>query len=118
MNELISQLTMAPLGASVVALAAAAFFYFRVRGLPEGTETMNLIARYIREGSMAFLVREYKVLAVYTVAVFSLLFIAFNSQDGVALATDAGTGNAIQRDCFARCASSSSFSDAAGWSVS
>ena len=51
-----------------------------MKALPEGTDTMNLIAKYIREGSMAFLVREYKVLAVYSVAVFVLLFLAFNSQ--------------------------------------
>jgi K(+)-stimulated pyrophosphate-energized sodium pump len=80
MNDLITQLTMVPLLASVAGLLVAAFFYFRVKALPEGTDTMNLIARYIREGSMAFLVREYKVLAVYSVVVFGLLFLAFNSQ--------------------------------------
>jgi K(+)-stimulated pyrophosphate-energized sodium pump len=80
MNDLITQLTMVPLVASVVALAVAAFFYFRVKALPEGTDTMNLIAKYIREGSMAFLSREYKVLAVYSVVVFALLFVAFNSE--------------------------------------
>ena len=37
---------------------------------------MNRIAGYIREGSMAFLVREYKVLAVYCVVVAGLLFYA------------------------------------------
>ena len=35
---------------------------------------MNRIATYIREGSMAFLVREYKVLAVYCVVIGSLLW--------------------------------------------
>ncbi len=79
MNDLITQLTLIPLIASVVGLAAAAFFYFRVKSLPEGTDTMNLIARYIREGSMAFLVREYQVLFVYAIVVFGLLFLAFNS---------------------------------------
>ena len=80
MNDLISQLTMAPLIASVVALLAAGFFYFRVKALPEGTDTMNLIARYVREGAMAFLVREYRVLAFYSVAVFILLYVAFSPQ--------------------------------------
>ena len=80
MNDLITQLTMVPLVASVVGLAAAAFFYFRVKALPEGTETMNLIAKYIREGSMAFLRREYQVLAVYAIVVFALLWLAFSSQ--------------------------------------
>jgi K(+)-stimulated pyrophosphate-energized sodium pump len=80
MNDLISQLTIAPLAAGVLGLAVAAFFYFRVKSLPEGTETMNMIARYIREGAMAFLMREYKVLAVYALVVFGFLFLAFRSQ--------------------------------------
>jgi K(+)-stimulated pyrophosphate-energized sodium pump len=80
MNDLIGQLTLVPLAASAVGLVVAAFFYFRVKALPEGTDTMNLIARYIREGSMAFLMREYKVLAVYALVVFVLLFIAFHGE--------------------------------------
>ena len=58
MSDLIAQLTQISLGASLLGLIVAVFFYFRVKGLPEGTDTMNMIARYIREGSMAFLVRE------------------------------------------------------------
>jgi K(+)-stimulated pyrophosphate-energized sodium pump len=41
---------------------------------------MSRIARYIREGAMAFLVREYKVLAVYAAVVSIALFFAFQSQ--------------------------------------
>ena len=41
--------------------------------MPDGNDAMNRIAQYIREGAMAFLVREYKVLLVYTVVVFGLL---------------------------------------------
>jgi K(+)-stimulated pyrophosphate-energized sodium pump len=80
MNELMQQLTMVSIGASLVGLVVAMFFYFRVKSLPEGTDTMNMIARYIREGSMTFLMREYKVLAVYSVAVFGCLFLAFSSE--------------------------------------
>lgn len=90
MNSLIEQLTMVPLAAGVIGLVVAAFFYFRVKALPEGTETMNLIAKYIREGAMVFLMREYKVLAVYAVGVFGLLFIAFR---------DEGTG-LLAGSCF------------------
>ena len=84
MNGLLDQLIMTPIGAGVVGLALSLFFYFRVKSLPEGNETMNMIGRYIREGAMAFLVREYKVLAVYTVVVFGLLFLAF-SKEGTGL---------------------------------
>jgi K(+)-stimulated pyrophosphate-energized sodium pump len=57
----------------VVGLAIAGFFYFRVLGLGKGNETMERIAGYIREGSMAFLFRQYKVLAVYGVIVAILI---------------------------------------------
>jgi K(+)-stimulated pyrophosphate-energized sodium pump len=83
MSDLIQQLTMAPLIASVVGIAVAFFFYFRVKGLPEGTETMNMIGKYIREGAMAFLMREYKVLAVYSVGVFIFLYFALGHLAGL-----------------------------------
>jgi K(+)-stimulated pyrophosphate-energized sodium pump len=53
-----------------IGLMIAAFFYFRVKALPDGNETMRRIAGYIREGAMAFLRRQYQVLAVYAVVVF------------------------------------------------
>ncbi|RKH65428.1 sodium-translocating pyrophosphatase [Corallococcus llansteffanensis] len=56
---------IAPGVIGAVGLLFSAFFYFRVKSLPDGDATMNRIAGYIREGAMAFLVREYKVLAVY-----------------------------------------------------
>ena len=45
MSDLIAQLTLVSLGASVLGLIVAVFFYFRVKSLPEGTDTMNMIAR-------------------------------------------------------------------------
>ncbi|HEX7480060.1 MAG TPA: sodium-translocating pyrophosphatase [Polyangiales bacterium] len=64
----------------VVALVVATGFYFRVKSAPEGNAVMARIARYIREGAMAFLGREYKVLAIYAVVVSSALFFGFNPQ--------------------------------------
>jgi K(+)-stimulated pyrophosphate-energized sodium pump len=60
-------------GTGGAALAVALVLYFRVKAAPEGNEAMARIARYIREGAMAFLMREYKVLAIYALAVFGLL---------------------------------------------
>jgi K(+)-stimulated pyrophosphate-energized sodium pump len=57
----------------VFGLAIAAFFYFKVLSLGKGTETMERIAGYIREGAMAFLFRQYKVLAIYCVVVAALI---------------------------------------------
>lgn len=66
-------LILAPAIAGIVGLIVALILYIRVKRQPTGNETMNRISTYIREGAMAFLVREYKVLAVYTVVVAVLL---------------------------------------------
>jgi K(+)-stimulated pyrophosphate-energized sodium pump len=66
-------LLLVPAIAGAVGLILALVLYFRVKSQPVGNETMNRIAQYIREGSMAFLSREYKVLAVYAVVVSALL---------------------------------------------
>ncbi len=70
---------ISPIIAGVIGLVIAVILYFRVKAQPAGNETMNRIAGYIREGSMAFLVREYKVLAVYCVVVGAALFYALGS---------------------------------------
>jgi K(+)-stimulated pyrophosphate-energized sodium pump len=57
----------------VLGLAIAAFFYFRILGLGKGNETMERIGGYIREGAMAFLFRQYKVLAIYGVVVAAVI---------------------------------------------
>lgn len=66
-------------------LLIAAFFYMRVVRLPAGNETMERIAGYIREGAMAFLMRQYQTLAIYCVVV------------GAAIAWSLGT---IAAACF------------------
>ena len=63
-----------------IALVVAALFYFRVKSAEEGNATMQRIARYIREGAMAFLLREYKVLAIYAAVVSAVLFFGFQGQ--------------------------------------
>jgi len=65
-----------PIFFGVFGLALAAFFYMRIMRLPSGNETMNRIAGYIREGSMAFLWRQYKALAVYCVVVAGVIVYA------------------------------------------
>ena len=65
----IEGLYMTPMIAGFIGLIVALGFYVRVKSLEAGNETMNRIASYVREGAMAFLMREYKVLAVYSVIV-------------------------------------------------
>ncbi|ABF88961.1 V-type H(+)-translocating pyrophosphatase [Myxococcus xanthus DK 1622] len=67
---------IAPGVVGAVGLLFAAVFYFRVKALPEGDATMNRIAGYIRDGAMAFLVREYKVLAAYCAVIAVLIGLA------------------------------------------
>lgn len=62
--------TAAPIVIGLIGLIFAAIFYFRVKSMPEGNETMNRIAGYIRDGAMAFLTRQYKVLGIYSALVF------------------------------------------------
>jgi K(+)-stimulated pyrophosphate-energized sodium pump len=70
----VDALSVQSIGTGAVALAVARAFYVKVKKAPEGNETMKRIAAYIREGAMAFLAREYKVLAIYSAAVFALLW--------------------------------------------
>lgn len=69
-------LLISPAIAGVVGLFVAMALYLRVKAQPAGNETMNRIATYVREGSMAFLVREYKVLFVYAIVVGAALAFA------------------------------------------
>ena len=69
-------LLISPAIAGVVGLIVALALYLRVKAQPAGNETMNRIASYVREGSMAFLVREYKVLFVYAIVVGLALWYA------------------------------------------
>ncbi|MGZ3729776.1 MAG: sodium-translocating pyrophosphatase, partial [Bdellovibrionota bacterium] len=66
-------LLYSPIILGPIALIVALALYFRIKSLPDGNETMNRIGTYVREGSMAFLTREYKVLFVYSLVVMALL---------------------------------------------
>jgi K(+)-stimulated pyrophosphate-energized sodium pump len=59
--------------AGVLALVFAAFKAHWVRRQDDGTDTMRTIAHHIQDGAMAFLAREYRVLAIFVAAVAVLL---------------------------------------------
>ncbi|GIX06805.1 MAG: putative K(+)-stimulated pyrophosphate-energized sodium pump [Candidatus Poribacteria bacterium] len=63
---------LAPAGA-IAALLAAFGFYRSVMRREEGTPTMIEIAQAVREGAMAYLKRQYKVVAI----IFAVLFALF-----------------------------------------
>jgi Na+/H+-translocating membrane pyrophosphatase len=60
----------------VTGLVGLAFAWYKARWIHRqdpGTERMQEIAGYVQEGALAFLRREYRVLAVFVVAVAGLL---------------------------------------------
>ena len=59
--------------ASVVALFFAWWFFHRMMKESEGTPTMKEIAQYVREGAMAYLKQQYKVVVI----VFAVLAVLF-----------------------------------------
>ncbi len=60
----------------VVALLFAFFKSLWVSRQETGSDTMQTLAKYIRDGAMAFLNREYKVLLIFLVAASILLLLA------------------------------------------
>ncbi|MGE0090198.1 MAG: sodium-translocating pyrophosphatase [Bacteroidales bacterium] len=64
--------------ASVLALVFAWFFFKNMMKNSEGTDKMKQIAQYVREGAMAYLKRQYKVVGiVFIVLFFILLMLAY-----------------------------------------
>ena len=61
--------------AGVIALAFAAYLAWKVNQSDEGNEQVRFIGNAIREGAMAFLSREYRLLAIFVVVVFAILWV-------------------------------------------
>ncbi len=70
--------------AGVLGLFAALFVYRYVVAQPVGTSAMSDLADQIHDGAMAFLRREYAVLAVFVAVVAVLLFFAIGQQSALA----------------------------------
>lgn len=60
----------------IIALLFAMYLVYAIKKQDAGTQKMQEISQAIREGAMAFLKSEYKVLIVFVVIVTVLLFIA------------------------------------------
>lgn len=58
---------------SVVALVFAWYFFKSMMKSPEGTDKMKEIAQYVRDGAMAYLSRQYKVVGIVFVVLFVIL---------------------------------------------
>lgn len=67
------ELLFIALAIGVVALLVAVVFAKRVTSVDAGNDRMKEIASYIHEGAMAFLTREYKMLAIFIAVLFIVL---------------------------------------------
>ena len=70
--------------ASLVALFFAWLFYRQMKKEDEGTPTMREIAQYVREGAMAYLKQQYKVVVIVFIVLavlFAILAYGFHVQN-------------------------------------
>ncbi len=66
---------------AIIGIAAAFLIYSRLKKQPDGNQKMQDIASSIHDGAMAFLFREYRVLAVFIIVVACLML--FSSSLGI-----------------------------------
>ena len=59
--------------ASLLALGFAFYFYKQMLAASEGSDRMKEIAGYVREGAMAYLFRQYRVVTVVFIVLFVIL---------------------------------------------
>ena len=77
MNNIPSVFWLVPV-ASVVALGMAWYFFKSMMSADEGTPRMREIAKYVRDGAMAYLWQQYKVVGIVFVALCALFaFMAY-----------------------------------------
>ncbi len=74
MNTLPLLWYLAPL-AAMIALITARFFYIAVSKEDEGTPKMKEIAGYVKQGAMAYLSRQYRIITVVFAIIFILLLV-------------------------------------------
>lgn len=65
-------------GAGILGILFSAYLVFSVMKEEEGTPKMKEIASAIKEGALAYLNRQYKILAVFTVVIAVLLAVLIN----------------------------------------
>lgn len=75
-------IVLAPIS-GLLALLFAYMQAMRVVKSPAGTERMRQISEAIHEGAMAFLMREYKTLAIFVVVMFLVISLFINWQTAV-----------------------------------
>ncbi|MBR6231632.1 MAG: sodium/proton-translocating pyrophosphatase, partial [Alphaproteobacteria bacterium] len=75
----------------ILGLLAATSIYFYIARQPNGTPRMVTIEHQIHSGAMAFLRKEYKVLAYFILAIFVLVALGLNIQTALSFLSGAVT---------------------------
>ena len=79
-------MNLALIAAPVVGVLALLFALYKASSIDKvspGNDRMKEISKYIQDGAMAFLSRQYKSLGIFVVALFIILTIAINLQTGI-----------------------------------
>ena len=75
--------------ASVLALLTALLLSRWIKKQDPGTDEMRRLAGFIREGAMAFLFREYRIIGIFIILMFTLLIFITNMWTAVSFAVGA-----------------------------
>jgi len=71
-----SYLLYIALGLSLLAIIYAFFLYRRVLKSPAGEDSVREISGYIKEGANAFIKKEYRIIIIYTVLAFLVIWVS------------------------------------------
>jgi K(+)-stimulated pyrophosphate-energized sodium pump len=82
MGEVIAALFGSVFG--LLVLGYALTVYREIKLLPDGTEKMREISSAIHRGAMAFLKREYRIIAIFVIVVFILVSLFIDYRAGIA----------------------------------
>jgi len=77
------QFEIYPIIASIAALVFAGILSWQIKKLKDGDEKMKSIANSIKEGAMAYLTQQYKVIGIFAVSLFVVLWIATSFETAI-----------------------------------
>ncbi|MFH5882653.1 sodium-translocating pyrophosphatase [Liberiplasma polymorphum] len=74
---------------SFLAMGYAVILFYKIKRVPKGNARVEEISGYIREGAMAFLSREYKILFIFVFILFFIIGFAINFMTAAVFAAGA-----------------------------
>ena len=77
------QFEIYPIVAAIAALVFAGILSWQIKKLKDGDEKMKGIATSIKEGAMAYLTQQYKVIGIFAVILFAVLWLATSFETAI-----------------------------------